>query len=45
MTQNPKVKTAIEAIAEDAWQPIAYTRGGMAQVAETTEDCPSRWLG
>ena len=36
VTQNPKAKAAIAAIDEDAWQPIAYTRGGQAQVAETT---------
>ena len=34
--QNAKVKAAAEAIDEDAWQAIAYTRGGEAQVAETT---------
>ena len=36
VAQNTKVKTADEAIDEDAWQAIAYTRGGQAQVAETT---------
>ena len=36
VAQNPKVKAAAEAIAEPDWQPIAYTRGGEAQVAETT---------
>ena len=34
--QNAKVKTAITAIDDKAWKPIAYTRGGEAQVAETT---------
>ena len=34
--QNAKVKAAIEAIGEDAWTPIPYTRGGEARVAETT---------
>ena len=34
--QNAKVKAAAAAIVEDAWQAIAYTRGGEAQVAETT---------
>ena len=34
--QNAKVKAAIAAIGDDAWQAIAYTRGGEAQVAETT---------
>ena len=33
---NAKVKAATEAIDDDAWQAIAYTRGGEAQVAETT---------
>ena len=32
--QVPAVKTAIAAIADDAWQPIDYTAGGDAQVAE-----------
>ena len=36
MAQYCNVKAAIEAIDEAAWQPIAYTRGGEAQVAETT---------
>jgi Transposase DDE domain group 1 len=31
----PKVKTAIAAINESAWQDIDYTLGGQAQVAET----------
>ena len=34
--QNAKVKAAAAAIDDDAWQAIAYTRGGEAQVAETT---------
>ncbi len=34
--QNAKVKTAVDGIDEGAWKPIAYTRGGEAQVAETT---------
>ena len=33
--QNAKVKAAIAAIDDD-WAPIAYTRGGEAQVAEST---------
>ena len=33
---NAKVKAATGAIDDDAWQAIAYTRGGEAQVAETT---------
>jgi hypothetical protein len=33
--QNPNVKAAIGAVSEHAWQPIAYTAGGEAQVAET----------
>ena len=33
---NAKVKAANEAIGDDAWKAIAYTRGGEAQVAETT---------
>ena len=33
--QNSKVKAAIEAIEERARKPIPYTRGGVAQVAET----------
>ena len=40
--QNAKVKAAVEAIGEDAWAPIAYTRGGQAQVAETTIDTGRR---
>ena len=34
--QNAKVKAAIAAIDDDDWAPIAYTRGGEAQVAEST---------
>ena len=34
--QNAKVKAANEAIDDDAWKAIAYTRGAEAQVAETT---------
>ena len=30
------VKAAVQAIAEDAWQAIAYPAGGEAQIAETT---------
>ena len=33
---NASIKAAIDAINDDDWQPIAYTRGGVAQVAETT---------
>ena len=33
---NAKVKAAIAATGDDAWQAIEYTRGGEAQVAETT---------
>jgi len=33
--QNPGVKRAIDAIAEDAWTPIDYTDNGEAWVAET----------
>ena len=36
VAQNAKVKAAVEAIEDHAWQAIAYTRGGEAQVAETT---------
>ena len=31
-----KVRAAIEAIPENAWQTIPYTTGGEAQIAETT---------
>ena len=34
--QNAKVRAAIAATGDDAWKAIAYTRGGEAQVAETT---------
>ena len=34
--QNAKVKAATEAIDDDAWASIEYTRGGEAQVAEST---------
>ena len=34
--QNAKVKAAIAAIGDDDWASIEYTRGGEAQVAETT---------
>ena len=34
--QNAKVKAATEAIDDDDWATIAYTRGGEAQVAEST---------
>ena len=40
--QNAKVKAAAEAIGEDAWQAIAYTRGGEAQVAESTIEAGRR---
>ena len=40
--QNAKVKAANEAIDDDDWAPIAYTRGGEAQVAETTIDTGRR---
>ena len=40
--QNAKVKAAAAAIDEDAWAPIAYTRGGEAQVAETTIEAGRR---
>jgi hypothetical protein len=36
VTPNPKVTAAIDAIDDEAWQPIPYTRAGTAQVAETT---------
>jgi hypothetical protein len=32
---NPQIRAAIDAIAEDAWSPIAYTESGEAQIAET----------
>ena len=40
--QNAKVKAAIAAIDDDDWQAIAYTRGGEAQVAETTIEAGRR---
>ena len=40
--QNAKVKAANEAIGEGAWKAIAYTRGGEAQVAETTIEAGRR---
>ena len=40
--QNAQVKAAAAAIVEDAWAPIAYTRGGEAQVAETTIEAGRR---
>ena len=40
--QNAKVKAANEAIDKDAWTAIAYTRGGQAQVAETTIEAGRR---
>jgi len=33
---NPRVRQAVEAIEESAWQPITYPDGGAAEVAETT---------
>ena len=36
ITQNSKVKAAMDAIDDKAWKPIAYTQDGVAQVAETT---------
>ena len=40
--QNAKVAAAAAAIVEDAWAPIAYTRGDEAQVAETTIEAGRR---
>ena len=40
--QNAKVKAAIAAIDDDAWASIEYTRGGEAQVAETTIEAGRR---
>ena len=40
--QNAKVKAAIAAIDDDAWQAIEYTRGGEAQVAESTIEAGRR---
>ena len=42
VAQNAQIKAAIAAIGEDAWAPIAYTRGGEAQVAETTIEAGRR---
>ena len=39
---NAKVKAAIAAIGDDDWASIEYTRGGEAQVAETTIDAGRR---
>ena len=36
IAQNAKVAAAVAAIDERAWKPIPYTRGGIAQVSETT---------
>ena len=36
LLRSTSVKAANEAIGDDAWKAIAYTRGGEAQVAETT---------
>ena len=41
--QNAKVKTAVTAIDDKTWKPIAYTRGGEAQVAETTIETGRRY--
>ena len=40
--QNAKVKATAEAIDDDAWASIEYTRGGEAQVAETTIEAGRR---
>ena len=40
--QSAKVKAAIAAIGDDDWASIEYTRGGEAQVAETTIDAGRR---
>ena len=34
--QNSKVTAAIDAIDEESWKPVPYTKDGTAQVAETT---------
>ena len=39
---NAKVKAAIAAIDDDAWASIEYTRGGEAQVAESTIEAGRR---
>ena len=36
VAQYSNVKDAIDAIDDDAWQPIDYPAGGEAQIAETT---------
>ena len=40
VAQNPKAKAATAAIDEKSWKPIGFTRGGVAQVAETTITSP-----
>ena len=40
--QNAKVKAAIAAIDDDDWASIEYTRGGEAQVAESTIEAGRR---
>ncbi len=40
--QNAKVKAAIAAIGDNDWASIEYTRGGEAQVAESTIDAGRR---
>ena len=42
VAQDAQVKAAIATIDEDAWAPIAYTRGGQAQVAESTVTTSAR---
>ena len=37
VTLGSAVRTAIQAIPDDAWADIAYTKGGHAQVAETDD--------
>jgi hypothetical protein len=39
---SPRIRAAIEAIDESAWQSIVYPDGGQAQVAETTYVAGSR---
>ena len=39
---SPRIRAAIEAIAESAWEWIVYPDGGRAQVAETTYVAGSR---
>ena len=36
ITQNSKVKAAIDTIDDEAWKTIPYTQDGVAQAAETT---------